>query len=260
MESDWFVEIFWLDEVDSTQRYLLDGLKNQTLKAPVCIGATLQTSGRGSRGNQWVGEEGNFFISFALKREDLPRDLKLESSSIYFAYILKELLAKMGSNVWLKWPNDLLLNNAKLGGILIEGGQTKSGDTTWMVIGIGINLRNANAIATSLGDQATLKISALDQLSSSQSILPDAEYVWLKLVASLEHHLLEFDQHGFGIYQEQWKKWDAYLGQAVCISGAGKESIYGVAKGIDQTGALVLQQDNKTIAIHAGDISLRVQS
>ena len=91
-------------------------------------------------------------------------------------------------------------------------------------------------------------------------MLPDAEYIWLKLVASLEHHLLEFDQHGFGIYQEQWKKWDAYLGQAVCISGAGRESIYGVAKGIDQTGALVLQQDNKTIAIHAGDISLRVQS
>ncbi len=137
MESDWFVEIFWLDEVDSTQRYLLDGLKNQTLKAPVCIGATLQTSGRGSRGNQWVGEEGNFFISFALKREDLPRDLKLESSSIYFAYILKELLAKMGSNVWLKWPNDFYLGEQKVGGLITN----LAGDC--LVCGVGLNLRRA---------------------------------------------------------------------------------------------------------------------
>ena len=85
------------------------------------------------------------------------------------------------------------------------------------------------------------------------------EYLWLKLLVSLEHHLGEFDQHGFGIYQEPWKRWDAYLDQAVCISGAGKEPIYGIAQGIDQAGALLLQQNNKTIAIHAGDVSLRAQ-
>jgi BirA family biotin operon repressor/biotin-[acetyl-CoA-carboxylase] ligase len=86
------------------------------------------------------------------------------------------------------------------------------------------------------------------------------EYLWLKLIASLEHHLSEFDQYGFGSYQEQWKTWDAYLGQTVCVSGAGKEAIYGIAQGIDQTGALLLQQADQTIAIHAGDISLRVQT
>ena len=62
------------------------------------------------------------------------------------------------------------------------------------------------------------------------------------------------------MYQEQWKEWDAYLGQAVCISGAGKEPSYGIAQGIDQTGALLLQQDSKMIAIHAGDVSLRAQT
>ena len=61
------------------------------------------------------------------------------------------------------------------------------------------------------------------------------------------------------MYQAQWKRWDAYQGQAVSISGAGKETLYGIAEGIDESGALLLQQDNKTIAIHAGDVSLRVQ-
>jgi BirA family biotin operon repressor/biotin-[acetyl-CoA-carboxylase] ligase len=59
---------------------------------------------------------------------------------------------------------------------------------------------------------------------------------------------------------ESWMKWDAYRDQAVCISGAGKDAIYGITKGIDESGALLLQQGNKTIAIHAGDVSLRIQS
>jgi len=131
------VEIIWLEEVDSTQRYLLDGLKNQTLKAPVCVGATLQTMGRGSRGNQWIGEEGNFFISFAIKRNTLPDDLRLESSSIYFAYLLKELLVEMGSTVWLKWPNDFYCGEQKVGGLITN----LAGDC--LVCGVGLNLKRA---------------------------------------------------------------------------------------------------------------------
>lgn len=131
------METFWLEEVDSTQRYLLDGLKNQTLKAPVCVGATMQTQGRGSRGNHWIGEEGNFFISFAINRNRLPSDLKLESSSIYFAYILKELLSEMGSDVWLKWPNDFYLGEQKLGGLITN----LAGDC--LVCGIGLNLKSS---------------------------------------------------------------------------------------------------------------------
>jgi BirA family biotin operon repressor/biotin-[acetyl-CoA-carboxylase] ligase len=129
-----------------------------------------------------------------------------------------------------------------------------------MIIGIGMNLRNAKQIESLLGSESDLKVAALDQFLPAQSTLPDVEYLWLKLIASLEHHLTEFDQYGFEIYQEQWKAWDAYLGQSVYISGTGKEPIYGIAQGIDQAGALLLQQANQMIAIHAGDISLRVQT
>jgi BirA family biotin operon repressor/biotin-[acetyl-CoA-carboxylase] ligase len=139
MESDWVVEIVWLDEVDSTQTYLLDKLKSKNLKAPICVGAARQTNGRGSRGNHWIGEEGNFFISVAIERATLPSDLKLESSSIYFATILKEVLADLGSEVWLKWPNDFYLGDKKIGGVITN----LVGDT--LVCGIGLNLKSAPA-------------------------------------------------------------------------------------------------------------------
>jgi len=131
------VEILWLNEIDSTQGYLIDALKNKRLKVPVCVGATIQTSGRGSRGNSWIGEEGNFFISFAIERSLLPSDLKLESSSIYFATILKETLKDLGSEVWLKWPNDFYLGEQKLGGLITN----LVGDS--LICGVGINLKNA---------------------------------------------------------------------------------------------------------------------
>jgi len=131
------METFWLREVDSTQAYLLDALKSKELVAPVCIGATLQTQGKGSRGNSWIGEEGNLFISIAIPRSQLPEDLKLESSSIYFAFILKELLTNLGSQVWLKWPNDFYLDQQKMGGVITN----LAGDS--LICGIGLNLVNA---------------------------------------------------------------------------------------------------------------------
>lgn len=131
------MEIFWLREVDSTQAYLLDALKKKELAAPVCVGATLQTQGKGSRGNSWIGEEGNLFISIAIHRSQLPDDLKLESSSIYFAFILKELLTNLGSQVWLKWPNDFYLDQQKMGGVITN----LAGDS--LICGIGLNLVNA---------------------------------------------------------------------------------------------------------------------
>jgi Biotin-(acetyl-CoA carboxylase) ligase len=72
------------------------------LQAPFALVAKRQTEGKGSRDNTWTGLEGNLFLSFCISLEDLPPDLKLESASIYFAYILKETLADEGSQVLVK--------------------------------------------------------------------------------------------------------------------------------------------------------------
>lgn len=127
------VDIHWLDSLPSTQTYLTDALRSGALKPPVCVAARMQTMGMGSRGNTWIGEEGNLFISVAVARSLLPEDLKLESSSIYMAFLMKELLASMGSRVWLKWPNDFYLGSQKIGGTIttvVNGA---------LVCGIGVN-------------------------------------------------------------------------------------------------------------------------
>jgi BirA family biotin operon repressor/biotin-[acetyl-CoA-carboxylase] ligase len=111
-----------------------------------------------------------------------------------------------------------------------------------------------------LGANSSFGVAALDQLLPHKTMIPDAEFIWLKLIESFEKSLSEFNQHGFGYFQNRWKQWDAYHGQSVCISDAGKESIFGIAEGVDNNGALLLNQHDKTIAIHAGDVSLRVQS
>ena len=129
--------IYWLERVDSTQRYALDAVKNKTLLPPFAVVADRQDEGRGSRGNSWTGLEGNLFFSFAVDRALLPDDLKLESCSIYFAFLFKETLRWSGSQVWLKWPNDFYLGDRKVGGTITTLRQDV------LVCGIGLNLANA---------------------------------------------------------------------------------------------------------------------
>ena len=137
MGNDCTLTTHWLDSIDSTQRYLLEALKNKQLEAPICIATNIQHDGSGSRGNLWKGVDGNLFFSFAIRRDTLPTDLKLESSSIYFTYILKEILEEAGSKVWLKWPNDFYLENKKIGGALTNIHKDI------LICGIGLNTKYA---------------------------------------------------------------------------------------------------------------------
>ena len=131
------MEIHFLKEVDSTQKWLKDACKKGELKPPVAVYAMRQTNGVGSRGNEWIGVDGNLFLSFALLRSQLPHDLKVESASIYFASLLKEVLQQKGSSVWLKWPNDFYLENKKVGGMITN----VVGEM--LLCGVGLNLVSA---------------------------------------------------------------------------------------------------------------------
>ncbi len=131
------MQILYLDEIGSTQLYLKELVTSKKIKLPLAVVADVQSAGVGSRNNSWIGKKGNLFLSFAINLDELPQDLKLESASIYFAYILKDTLASCGSNVWLKWPNDFYIENKKLGGMITS----LIGDA--LVCGVGINLAHS---------------------------------------------------------------------------------------------------------------------
>jgi len=129
------MQIIKLENVDSTHLYLKKYIKENGYKDPLCILAKEQSDGIGSRGNTWLGEKGNLFMSFVFDKNCLSKDLPLQSSSIYFAYILANILQKKGSKIWLKWPNDFYINDKKLGGVLT----TLSEDLIYCGIGMNLN-------------------------------------------------------------------------------------------------------------------------
>ena len=131
------LEIRWFEALESTQKRLVEDIKEAKVQPPIAYCTTQQIAGIGSRGNSWIGQSGNLFFSFALPMKELPKDLPLQSAALYFMFLLKECLAKRGSKVWLKWPNDLYIDQKKCGGCVTH----KVGNT--LICGIGINTHKA---------------------------------------------------------------------------------------------------------------------
>jgi BirA family biotin operon repressor/biotin-[acetyl-CoA-carboxylase] ligase len=134
------LEVLYFNELPSTQLYLIEELAKNNSRLPIAVIAKKQTAGIGSRDNSWEGGEGNLFFSIAIKIDDLPNDLPIGSASIYFSYIMREVLSEYTTDVWVKWPNDLYKNKSKIGGTI-----TKKIDNI-LLCGMGINLQeNANS-------------------------------------------------------------------------------------------------------------------
>lgn len=133
------MEIVFLDSVESTHTYLKNLIKTDGYSGPLAVVTQQQTNGVGSRNNNWEGKDGNLFFSFVMENTLLPNDLPLQSTSIYFSYILKNILFQLGSKVWLKWPNDFYIDNKKIGGTITN----YSNDLYYC--GIGLNLKKINS-------------------------------------------------------------------------------------------------------------------
>jgi len=132
------MQILYLEKVDSTHIYLKEYIAIHKYIKPIAIVTSNQLEGIGSRNNNWDGKNGNLFFSFVIDKKNLPNDLKIQSASIYFSYILKDILVQLGSNIVLKWPNDFYCGNKKTGGTIT----TLSNDLVYC--GIGLNLIKVN--------------------------------------------------------------------------------------------------------------------
>jgi len=130
--------MIFLDSVESTHTYLQSYIKTNRYTHPISVITTNQTQGIGSRDNTWDGESGNLFFSFVIDKSLLTNDLPIQSASIYFSFLLKEILCEIKSKVWLKWPNDFYIFDKKIGGTITN---IKS---SLFYCGIGLNLKNTN--------------------------------------------------------------------------------------------------------------------
>ncbi|MDX2331271.1 biotin--[acetyl-CoA-carboxylase] ligase [Campylobacter hepaticus] len=131
------VQIICVKNMDSTHIFLCEQIRKGKITQNCAIYALEQNDGVGSRNNFWQSSKGNLHLSFCIKKKDLPKDLPLVSISIYFAYLFKEILQEKSSKIWLKWPNDLYLNDKKVGGVI------SAKIANFIIGGIGFNLKFA---------------------------------------------------------------------------------------------------------------------
>lgn len=234
-----------LMQTDSTNDVAMSHALSGGNKGYVCL-AEYQQSGRGRRGRQWVSPFGhNIYLS--LVWEFAGGASQLEGLSLAVGVVIADVLKKLGmEDISLKWPNDILMQQRKLGGVLLE----MSGDPAGMcqvVIGIGLNVRMSQDMGI---DQPWASIvQQLPAVSRNDLVA--------RLLNGLVAMLEEFSTHGFAPFKARWQSLDAYRGKQVqVISGA--TVLDGVANGVFDSGALCILHEGQEKAIYGGEVSLRL--
>lgn len=237
--------------VDSTNTRLLDADPAQD---PQALLAELQTAGRGRRGRQWISPFGaNLYLSIAWSWPSWPRELTALSLAVGVA--AARALRGLGlSTLRLKWPNDLWVEQRKLGGILIEH-RGEAGGACRVVVGLGLNLGMADAQATAV----TQPWINLDEALARCGAVPAARNaVAAALLRELDALLRDYPQQGFSAVSAEWNALDATRDLPVRISH-GDSGFDGIARGLDADGALRIDVDGEIRAVHAGEVSLRLK-
>lgn len=206
------------------------------------IVARTQTSGRGRHGRQWQSPPGNLYASLLLVDAGDPRSAPQLgfAAGIALARALRHLMPDV-SRIRVKWPNDILLDGAKLAGILVEGRMLPAGAYA-VVVGFGVNCRSR---------PADLPYPAA-ALAESGAIRNKAEDV-LALLSGEMVRGLEVLEQGFDAIRVEWLSLAAGVGAPIKVRTAARE-FEGVFQSIDATGRLLLTEADGTHAIEAGDV------
>ncbi|MFA5559745.1 MAG: biotin--[acetyl-CoA-carboxylase] ligase [Methanofastidiosum sp.] len=236
-------KILFFEEVDSTNNKAKQ-IALEENEGTVVI-SEMQTSGRGRRGREWYSPKGGVYVSFVLKPNVSPE--KASQLTLVSSLALVKTLNSMDNNLnaKIKWPNDILISGKKISGILTE----LSADVekiNYIVVGVGINLNTEKEILPENG--TSLKIEMKEEVS-----------IKLFLKSFLEHYDSIYQEYINGkidLIIERWKNNSDTLGKKVKIIGIN-ETFEGLAKDIDENGALILQTKEKEIKVYSGDVSLR---
>lgn len=218
------------DRVTSTNDIARD-LADQGAAEGTAVLALEQTAGRGRLGRRWVSPRGGLYLSIVL-RPEMPVDQWALLGIAVAVGAAEAAEAIAGPPITLKWPNDLLWENKKVGGVLIEA------QTAFAVVGIGINA----AVPSSLlhPESASLGVELIPLVCN---VLQQSE----QFVRKVQHHPSQV--------LTAWRSRSATLGRPVRI--AGSEEMTGIAEDIDPHGALLLRTPNGLRRVLAGDVSLR---
>lgn len=243
---------------------LITGSTNERLAsipAPVpgamfACAAEYQSGGRGRRGRRWFSPLGHgLCLSVSWCYELAPRDLA--ALGLVTGVAVAEALSTVvpGHAVRLKWPNDIVAEGGKLGGILVEV-SGESGGPLRIVIGIGVNVRASPRLAPEVDADGGMRPATLDALVPGRQI--SRNELAGCLLNALYRNLSDFADSGFAAFAPRWRSRDYLLGQPVAVS-SGSQTISGIAAGIADDGALLIDVGDRLMPVFSGDVTLRRQ-
>lgn len=210
--------------------------------------AECQTAGKGRRGRAWVSPYGSsVYLSVPWRFDGGVAAVAGLSLAVGVA-VRRAIFQVTGVEVQLKWPNDLLVEGRKLGGILIELVGDPS-DSCRAVVGVGVNVRTPAVCAEQI-EQPWANLDAVAPFSVRRNALI------AEMIHELQLLLESYGPGSFESYRREWMDADAFTGSTVTLS-TPNQSITGVARGVDATGALLLERDGILEAFSGGELSLR---
>nr|WP_280925493.1 bifunctional biotin--[acetyl-CoA-carboxylase] ligase/biotin operon repressor BirA [Shewanella holmiensis] len=235
---------FYFDEIDSTNSFMLNHFVD--LKSgDICI-AEYQSAGRGRRGRQWLSPYGNHLYASLFWRFETNASNLMGLSLVIACSIVKTLSEMNITGLGMKWPNDIYLDDKKLAGILIEVAKTETKQTE-LVIGFGINM-SMSAAQGELIDQPWSDLA-------SQGV-PDKTQLLVSLHRNLKSDIQAFSNHGLAPFIPFWNAYDLFANKQVRLLMAPNE-VFGLCRGIDEQGAVVIETNSEIKAYIGGEISLR---
>jgi BirA family biotin operon repressor/biotin-[acetyl-CoA-carboxylase] ligase len=245
VDSSHTADIEVLNVIGSTNQYLKDKLID-IKDGHTCL-AEAQTAGRGRHGREWVSPyAASLYLSMHWSFEGGYSVLGGMSLAIGVAIV--EALIKCGvQDVQLKWPNDIYARGRKLAGVLIEV-EGQIGSECKAIIGVGLNV----VLPTNIENigQPWIDLSQLSKPLIDRNILAGT------LINELNKSLALFEKRGLEPFISKWRELDIYANQAIKLI-IGQQTFSGFSRGIDASGAILLETKQGIKAYHGGEISVR---
>lgn len=241
------------DQVDSTNATLLQWARERPAAAhKQVVVAEWQRAGRGRRGRSWQAMPGGALLFSVLWRFDRPI-AALSGLSLVVGLALVRALRGLGlAEAQMKWPNDILWRGRKLAGLLIEleGDMLSPGSA---VIGLGLNIRLPDEMKAQIDQPVADLAETLGEI--------DRNRILTAILMALDVTLAEFELGGFPALQTEWQAAHAFQGQAVRVQRGSPDTrgevLHGIAQGVDNQGALLLDTPQGRLTLHSGEVTVR---
>lgn len=235
--------------ISSTNDFVAQSLQKKSQSGVVCL-AEMQSAGRGRRGRTWLSPAaGTFYGSVGWVFNEGFQVVEGLSLAIGVA-VIRALMDCGVEGLQLKWPNDIVWQGKKLGGILIEM-NAEVGGNCQVVVGVGVNLALPQTVKTQIDQEVT----------DLREICPDLnrQQITAALISQIVQVLSDYAVKGFKYYRQTWQSYDALFGLPVKVLGLA-QMIEGTATGIDEQGAFLIKTATGIEAISGGEVSIRTDA